>query len=91
MHYTKNGLCIRFKVSQTGLKVFFFFFFLRAARYVGVKEYVPPYLDPTLTIEDLMTGVSFASAGSGFDPLTPTISVTLSKYSFSKSKGDSNS
>ncbi|KAM7525057.1 hypothetical protein LguiA_014959 [Lonicera macranthoides] len=48
------------------------------ARYVGVKEYVPPYLDPTLTIEDLMTGVSFASAGSGFDPLTPAISNVIS-------------
>ncbi|CAK9177052.1 unnamed protein product [Ilex paraguariensis] len=43
------------------------------ASYVGVKDYVPPYLDPTLSIEELMTGVSFASAGSGFDPLTPMI------------------
>ena len=25
-----------------------------------------------------MTGVSFASAGSGFDPLTPRVSVRLS-------------
>lgn len=49
-----------------------------AARYVGVKDYVPPYLDSSLTMEELMTGVSFASAGSGFDPLTPTISVCFS-------------
>lgn len=49
-----------------------------AAKYLGVKEFVPPYLDPTLSIEELMTGVSFASAGSGFDPLTPAISVSLS-------------
>ncbi|KAK4345053.1 hypothetical protein RND71_035229 [Anisodus tanguticus] len=51
------------------------------ARYVGVKDYVPPYLDPSLSIEELKTGVSFASAGSGFDPLTPTISnvISLSK------------
>ncbi|PHT69841.1 GDSL esterase/lipase [Capsicum annuum] len=51
------------------------------ARYVGVKEYVPPYLDQSLSIEELKTGVSFASAGSGFDPLTPTISnvISLSK------------
>lgn len=48
------------------------------ASYVGIKEYVPPYLDPTLSMEELMTGVSFASAGSGFDPLTPRISVSLS-------------
>ncbi|CAK9152562.1 unnamed protein product [Ilex paraguariensis] len=51
------------------------------AKYIGVKENVPPYLDPTLGIEELMTGVSFASAGSGFDPLTPRISnvISLSK------------
>ncbi|KAL0363425.1 UNVERIFIED_CONTAM: GDSL esterase/lipase [Sesamum calycinum] len=48
------------------------------AKYVGIKEYVPPYLDPTLSIEELKSGVSFASAGSGFDPLTPTISNVVS-------------
>lgn len=48
------------------------------ARYVGVKDYVPPYLDPSLDIQELVTGVSFASAGSGFDPLTPTISNVIS-------------
>ncbi|KAG5516975.1 hypothetical protein RHGRI_037647 [Rhododendron griersonianum] len=47
------------------------------ASYVGIKEYVPPYLDPTLSIEELMTGVSFASDGSRFDPLTPQLSVGL--------------
>ncbi|KAL9455972.1 hypothetical protein AB3S75_005242 [Citrus x aurantiifolia] len=47
------------------------------ASYVGVKEYLPPYLDPNLSMEDLMTGVSFASAGSGFDPLTPRISNVI--------------
>ncbi|CAI9270011.1 unnamed protein product [Lactuca saligna] len=48
------------------------------ASYVGVKDSVPAYLDPTLRIDDLMTGVSFASAGSGFDPLTPTLSGAIS-------------
>ncbi|XP_038893714.1 GDSL esterase/lipase At5g45960 [Benincasa hispida] len=48
------------------------------ASYFGVKDYVPPYLDPTLSIEDLMTGVSFASAGSGFDPLTPKVGNVVS-------------
>lgn len=47
------------------------------ASFVGIKEYIPPYLDPTLSTEDLLSGVSFASAGSGFDPLTPTISNVL--------------
>ncbi|KAL2494795.1 GDSL esterase/lipase [Forsythia ovata] len=46
--------------------------------YVGIKEYVPPYLDPTLSLEELMTGVSFASGASGFDPLTPTLSGVIS-------------
>ncbi|KAJ6769916.1 GDSL-LIKE LIPASE/ACYLHYDROLASE [Salix purpurea] len=44
------------------------------ASYIGIKESVPPYLDPTLSIDELLTGVSFASAGSGFDPLTPKVS-----------------
>lgn len=48
------------------------------ASYAGVKDIVPAYLDPTLRIEDLMTGVSFASAGSGFDPLTATLSSAIS-------------
>ncbi|KAI3506177.1 hypothetical protein L1887_28533 [Cichorium endivia] len=38
---------------------------------LGVKEYLPAYLDPYIQDEDLPTGVSFASAGSGYDPLTP--------------------
>ncbi|KAK3427088.1 hypothetical protein EUGRSUZ_F03393 [Eucalyptus grandis] len=42
---------------------------LIAAHY-GVKELLPPYLDPALSTEDLTTGVCFASAGSGYDPLT---------------------
>ncbi|KAK4440007.1 GDSL esterase/lipase [Sesamum alatum] len=40
------------------------------ASYMGIKDFIPPYLDPTLSLEDLKTGVSFASAGTGFDPLT---------------------
>ncbi|KAH9309296.1 hypothetical protein KI387_037207, partial [Taxus chinensis] len=37
---------------------------------LGVKQMVPPYLDPGLNAYDLLTGVSFASAGSGYDNLT---------------------
>lgn len=47
------------------------------ASYLGLKEEIPPYLDKELSDEDLMTGVSFASAGSGYDPLTPTISKVI--------------
>ncbi|KAK7376134.1 hypothetical protein VNO78_34988 [Psophocarpus tetragonolobus] len=45
---------------------------------LGIKESMPPYLDPSLEIEDLLTGVCFASAGSGFDPLTIKIARVLS-------------
>ncbi|XP_019418226.1 PREDICTED: GDSL esterase/lipase At5g45960-like [Lupinus angustifolius] len=48
------------------------------ASYIGLKkELLPPYLEPNLSIEELMTGVSFASAGSGFDPLTPTMTNVI--------------
>ncbi|KAF7811426.1 GDSL esterase/lipase [Senna tora] len=51
-----------------------------AAIYGGAKkDALPPYLDPKLSIEELMSGVSFASGGSGFDPLTPSISELLNE------------
>ncbi|XP_042041221.1 GDSL esterase/lipase At5g45960-like [Salvia splendens] len=40
------------------------------AAYTGLKEYVPAYAQTNLSIEELMTGVSFASGGSGFDVRT---------------------
>ncbi|XP_074293947.1 GDSL esterase/lipase EXL3-like [Silene latifolia] len=40
------------------------------AKQLGIKEFMPPYLDPTLKINDLLTGVSFASGGAGYDPQT---------------------
>nr|XP_009784174.1 PREDICTED: uncharacterized protein LOC104232621 [Nicotiana sylvestris] len=45
--------------------------------YVGIKDFVPPYLDPSLSLEELMTGVSFASGSSGFDPLTAQLSGVI--------------
>ncbi|KAI3456200.1 hypothetical protein Pfo_012863 [Paulownia fortunei] len=47
------------------------------ASYVGIKDYLPPYLDPTLSLDDLKTGVCFASAGTGFDPLTAQLSGVI--------------
>ncbi|KAL8030733.1 hypothetical protein ABFX02_14G304800 [Erythranthe guttata] len=47
------------------------------AEELGIKELIPAYLDPNLKPQDLPTGVSFASGGSGFDPQTPQLaSVT---------------
>ncbi|XP_057823937.2 GDSL esterase/lipase At2g42990 [Cryptomeria japonica] len=40
---------------------------------LGVKEKIPPFLDPNLNSHELLTGVSFASAGSGFDNLTSAL------------------
>ncbi|KAF7150856.1 hypothetical protein RHSIM_Rhsim02G0138100 [Rhododendron simsii] len=51
------------------------------ASYVGIKENVPAYLDQSLSIGELLTGVSFASAGSGFDPLTAQIAVSIFLFS----------
>ncbi|XP_023736729.1 GDSL esterase/lipase At5g45960 [Lactuca sativa] len=49
------------------------------AEFLGVKKNLPPYLDPRLTIQDLMTGVSFASAGAGFDPITSQLGRALTQ------------
>ncbi|XP_031396101.1 GDSL esterase/lipase At5g45960-like isoform X2 [Punica granatum] len=48
--------------------------------YMGIKDYIPPYLNQSLSIEELITGVSFASAGTGYDPLTPTLSKQLEYF-----------
>ncbi|KAK1555598.1 hypothetical protein Q3G72_028754 [Acer saccharum] len=42
---------------------------------LGIKELLPAYLDPNLKPEDLLTGVSFASGGSGYDPATAKLEV----------------
>ncbi|KAG6699502.1 hypothetical protein I3842_08G069800 [Carya illinoinensis] len=48
------------------------------AEELGIKELVPAYLDPHLQPQDLITGVCFASGGSGYDPLTPKLVSVLS-------------
>uniref|UniRef100_A0A7N0ZR41 GDSL esterase/lipase EXL3 n=1 Tax=Kalanchoe fedtschenkoi TaxID=63787 RepID=A0A7N0ZR41_KALFE len=40
------------------------------AKELSLKEYLPAYRDPSLQPDDLITGVSFASGGCGYDPLT---------------------
>ncbi|CAK9315641.1 unnamed protein product [Citrullus colocynthis] len=44
---------------------------------LGIKELVPSFLDPILSDDDIKTGVSFASAGTGFDDLTAAISKVI--------------
>ncbi|CAH9073338.1 unnamed protein product, partial [Cuscuta europaea] len=44
---------------------------------MGIKDSVPPFLQPYLSEEELLTGVSFASAGSGLDELTTIASRVI--------------
>jgi len=48
------------------------------ASLMGIKDTVPPFLDPHLSDSDIITGVCFASAGSGYDNLTDRATSTLS-------------
>ncbi|XP_023888314.2 GDSL esterase/lipase At1g06990 [Quercus suber] len=50
------------------------------ASMLGIKETVPPFLDPNLSKYDLQTGVNFASSGSGFDNLTTIASRGISMF-----------
>lgn len=45
---------------------------------LGIKELVPPYLDPNLQLSDLLTGVSFASGEVGYDPSSAKLANVLS-------------
>ncbi|KAL6846688.1 hypothetical protein ACP4OV_024136 [Aristida adscensionis] len=44
---------------------------------LGLKDLVPAYLGTDLAAGDLLTGVSFASGGTGYDPLTSTLVAVL--------------
>ncbi|XP_022751982.1 GDSL esterase/lipase EXL3-like [Durio zibethinus] len=48
------------------------------AEELGIKDIVPAYLDPTLNPQELITGVTFASGGTGYDPLTPKLASVIS-------------
>lgn len=48
------------------------------ASMLEIKQTVPPFLRPDLTDYELRTGVSFASAGTGFDVLTAAITRVVS-------------
>ncbi|KAK9084732.1 hypothetical protein Sjap_025143 [Stephania japonica] len=44
---------------------------------LGIKAFIPAYLDPAYGIEDFATGVTFASAGTGYDNLTSQITNVI--------------
>lgn len=51
---------------------------------LGLKETLPPYLDPDLSTQELMTGVSFASAGTGYDNLTAEVASVIPMWKQAK-------
>ncbi|KAK3153472.1 hypothetical protein QOZ80_2BG0173770 [Eleusine coracana subsp. coracana] len=44
---------------------------------LGIKEFLPPYLQQNLSLDELRTGVSFASAASGYNNNTCLTSSTM--------------
>ncbi|PSS34641.1 GDSL esterase/lipase [Actinidia chinensis var. chinensis] len=47
------------------------------AYYLGTEKYQQPYLDPTLNLRESVTAVSFASATSGYDPITANLTKAI--------------
>ncbi|CAN0918809.1 GDSL esterase/lipase At3g14820 [Linum grandiflorum] len=47
------------------------------AEALGVKELLPPYLAPHLDLQQLLTGVCFASGGAGYDPRTSQLTTAI--------------
>lgn len=43
---------------------------------IGLKQTIPPYLDPAYSISDFATGVTFASAATGYDNATSDVLVS---------------
>jgi len=56
---------------------FHFKLYYRSVEELGIKEYLPAYLDPNLQPSELATGVNFASGGAGYDPLTAKLEVYI--------------
>jgi len=50
------------------------------ASVLNLKDTVPPFLQPNLSHQDLLTGVNFASAGSGFDDLTTALTGAIAVF-----------
>lgn len=48
-----------------------------AAETLGFKNFAPAYLSPQASGNNLLTGVNFASAASGYDEKAATLNVSL--------------
>ena len=51
----------------------------------GAKALIPAYLDPKYSISDFATGVTFASAATGYDNATSNVLVKYCSHDFSSS------
>ena len=49
----------------------------------GIKDVIPAYFDPKYNVSDFVTGVCFASAGTGFDNATSDVLVSIIDINFS--------
>ncbi|GAB2252350.1 hypothetical protein Droror1_Dr00005197 [Drosera rotundifolia] len=45
---------------------------------LGIKEYLPPYLNQSLEFQDLVTGVNFATGATGYDPVSAQLATVKS-------------
>ncbi|XP_074372271.1 GDSL esterase/lipase EXL5-like [Apium graveolens] len=77
-----DGRHVSFKHACFGLGLHLYKYlisdFLDTVEELGIKQLLPPYLDPSLSTDDLKTGVNFASGGAGFNPLTSELAVDIS-------------
>lgn len=75
---TKLYFSITIFILQTEIIVISLFdskAFLLVGDGLGLKNLLPAYRDPFLSNDDLSTGVSFASGGSGLDAFTANLQV----------------
>lgn len=50
------------------------------AEALGIKPIIPAYLDPSYNISEFATGVTFASAGTGYDNATSGVLASPKSY-----------
>ena len=71
LSYVFRFTCLYMKHILTNLRQF-----LYAAEALGFKTYAPAYLSPEASGKNLLIGVNFASAASGYDDKTAFLNVS---------------
>ena len=77
MMYYKSCVRLYFQLTYNQFKLLSLYFFYKniSVEELGIKEFLPPYLDPKLQPSELTTGVCFASGGAGYDDFTSKLQV----------------